>query len=171
MPDPAACGGAPGRLRVLLVAPGLRADGIGEVYSIFRIVEALHRIADLTLLVSDAGGAHTLAPRLPGAKIVIWPEPPLLAHRFERFNSMAKPMLPLFFARARRWIRRALAEGHRFDVAHQILPQAMRYPSPLRGLPLPTVIGPLGGSLETPAPFAHEIAQERGAARLRALDR
>ena len=45
---------------------------------------------------------------------------------------MLKPGYVPFYFRARRWIRQALARGERFDLAHQPVPVAMRYPSPVR---------------------------------------
>jgi glycosyltransferase involved in cell wall biosynthesis len=62
-----------------------------------------------------------------------------------------------------------MARGERFDVAHQLLPLAMRYPSPLAGLGIPYLIGPVGGSLENPPGFADDTSAWY--VRLRALDR
>ncbi|NIR59104.1 MAG: glycosyltransferase family 1 protein, partial [Gammaproteobacteria bacterium] len=66
---------------------------------------------------------------------------------------------PLFHARARRWVRRAISAGRHFDVAHQLTPIALRYPSPVTGLGIPVVLGPLAGSIETPGPFEAECAK------------
>ena len=82
---------------------------------------------------------------------------------------MLKPGYVPFYRGARRWIREALARGERFDVAHQLLPVAMRYPSPVAGLGIPYLIGPVGGSLENPPAFADDTAP--WFVRLRALDR
>lgn len=141
-------------LRVALLAPYLNGDGLGEVYSIFKWTEALAQEVDLTVL-SIVGG-QDLAAQLPAARVVTIRGPKFLNRHFVRLNAMAKPWLPVFFRWARRWIKEARARGERFDIAHQILPQAMRYASPLPGLGLPYVIGPLGGSLETPEALAQE---------------
>jgi glycosyltransferase involved in cell wall biosynthesis len=66
---------------------------------------------------------------------------------------MLKPGYLPFYVRARRWIRQALVRGERFDLAHQPVPVAMRYPSPAAGLGIPLVMGPVGGSLESPPGF------------------
>jgi glycosyltransferase involved in cell wall biosynthesis len=66
---------------------------------------------------------------------------------------MLKPGYISFYFKARRWIRRALAEGSHFDLAHQLVPVAMRYPSPVAGLGIPYLMGPVGGSLDSPADF------------------
>lgn len=158
-------------LRVLIVAPSLDGNDIGEVEWAFSWIKALARQADVTVLSSSRPGTIPLARQLPEARVFTWPEPAFLSRKFERFNAMAKPAFPLFAWHVRRWIRAALSKGERFDIAHQMLPQAMRYTSPLRGLGIPYVIGPLGGALETPAPFRAEVRQGASlASRLRAVD-
>lgn len=156
-------------LAVVLMAPSLDGGDVGEVFSAFQWVEALSRKARVTVLASSRDGVP-LARQLPAAEVVTWPEPPILYRRFERFNAMVKPALPLFGRQVRRWLRQALREGRRFDIAHQILPQAMRYACPLRGLGLPYVIGPLGGGLPTPPGFRGEVRTGRVTGAMRALD-
>lgn len=159
------------RLKLLLLAASLDGTDIGEVEWAFHWVEELARRAEVTVLASSREGRVPLAAQLPGARVVTWPEPAFLYRRFERLNAMAKPGWPLFAHRARRWIKAALARGERFDIAHQILPQAMRHASPLRGLGIPYVMGAVGGALETPAAFAGEVAEGSSlASRLRAID-
>lgn len=67
-------------------------------------------------------------------------------------------------------IAQLLRENEHFDVAHQLAPLALRYPSPLRHFDVPYVIGPLAGSLSTPESFAHEFGNEPWYVRLRSLD-
>jgi glycosyltransferase involved in cell wall biosynthesis len=77
-----------------------------------------------------------------------------------------------FYFRSRRWIRGAVARGERFDLAYQPVPVALRYPSPVAGLGIPFVMGPLGGSLRSPPGFRQEEATTTPwYVRLRALDR
>lgn len=158
-------------LRVLIIAPALDGNDIGEVEWAFGWVRALAARAEVTVLSSAREGTVPLARQLPEARVVTWPEPPFLKRHFERLNAMAKPAFPLFARAARAWIRAALAAGERFDIAHQMLPQAMRHTTPLRGLGIPYVIGPLGGGLETPAAFRDEVRKGSSlASRLRAID-
>lgn len=158
-------------LRVLVIAPSLNGAGIGEVEWAFRWVEALSRRAKVTVLASSREGHKPLAEQLPQARVVTWPEIRFLYQRMERFNAMAKPGWPLFAWQVRRWLLAARARGDWFDIGHQILPQAMRHPTPLRGLGLPYVIGPSGGALDTPGPFRDEVARGSSlASRLRAVD-
>lgn len=159
------------QLRVLILAYQLDGEDVGEVYSAFKWVEALSKQAELTVLASHRGKSRALAEQLPFAEVVSWPEPQILHTRFERLNAQAKPWLPIFGRKSAAWLRTRLAEGRRFDIAHQILPQAMRYASPLRHFTIPYVIGPLGGGLETPSGFLAEVGPDRGVVRLRGIDR
>lgn len=158
-------------LKVLIIAPSLDGTDIGEVNWAYHWVEALSRRAEVTVLASSREGRKPLAEQLPHARVVTWPEIKFLYQRMERVNAMAKLGWPLFAMQARRWIRNALSRGERFDIAHQILPMAMRHVTPLRGFPFPFVIGPCGGALQTPAAFRNEVAEGSSlASRLRAFD-
>ncbi len=160
------------RLKVLIIGPTLDGTDVGEVYSVSQWIKALTAQAEVTILSSQAHGRPIpVADQYPLARQVhTWPEPAFLRRHFERFNASVKPALPLFFAQAARWIRRALAAGERFDIAHQINPQAMRYASPLRKFDMPYVVGPLGGGLQTPEAFRAEVGSDPLITRLRALD-
>lgn len=123
---------------------------------------------DVTLLTYRKRGAPSITEQVPRARVIEWLEPPLLG-RFERFNSLLKPGYVVFDRHARRWIKEAERRGERFDVAHQVVPVAMRYPSPLRVSSTPYVIGPVGGSLESPPGF-RGLDSGPWYQRLRALD-
>ncbi len=160
------------KLRVLIVAPLLDGNDIGEIEWAFNWTQALSELADVTVLATARIGTVPLAQQLPAARVITWPEPAFLYQKFERFNAMAKPSLPLFNLQVRRWLRKARARGEVFDIGHQLLPQAMRYATGLRGSGIPYVIGPLGGALDTPAGFRDEVHQSTSlASRLRALDK
>ena len=73
--------------------------------------------------------------------------------------------------RARHWLKRALANGERIDLVHQLKPLALRYPSPAIGLGAPVLVGPLAGSVETPQGFEGETSGEPWYVKLRRLDR
>ncbi len=104
------------------------------------------------------------------AVIVEWIDLPVIG-KWERFNSMFKPGYISFYVRARRWLKNCLRSGETFDLAHQISPLALRYPSPAAGLGIPLVIGPLGGSIETPETFQNEVSGAPWYTKLRGLDR
>ena len=156
-------------MRVLLIAPNIDATEVGEAFVAHRWAEALAHRVDLTVLAFQRPGRPPLASQLPSARVVTWPEP-AWALRNERLNAMLKPAWPHFAMLVRRWIAEALAQGERFDIAHQLMPQAARYASPLRHFDIPYVIGPLGGALDTPLAFRTECASAPLFTRLRALD-
>lgn len=152
------------RLKVLVIAPSLDGNDLSEPEWAYRWVESLSRKADVTVLASSREGAVPLEQQLPLARVVTWPEIKWLYQKFERFNAMAKPGLPLFAQQCRRWIKAALASGETFDVGHQILPQGMRHASAFASFDIPYVIGPLGGGLKTPEGFVGEVNASRGIA-------
>ena len=88
----------------------------------------------------------------------------------ERFNSILKPGYPVFAAQARRWLRDAASRGRHFDVAHQVTPVAIRYPSPLAGAGIPYLVGPMGGSLTSPPGFLAEEGTAPWYMKLRSID-
>jgi glycosyltransferase involved in cell wall biosynthesis len=156
-------------MNILLIAPNVDGTDVGEAFMAFKWAEALAPRVRLTVLALDRPGRIPLAQQLPHARVVTWPEP-AWALRHERLNAMLKPAWPVFAAHVRQWLGQALARGERFDVAHQLMPQAGRYASPLRHFPVPYVIGPLGGSLDTPAAFREEVGSAPLFTRLRTLD-
>ncbi|WP_235560071.1 glycosyltransferase family 4 protein [Microbacterium sp. Leaf288] len=142
-------------MKLLLVAPTIDSGDVGEAWVAFQWADHLSKRHEVTVLSYRKRGAPEIGPQLPHARVIEWVEPALIG-RLERFNSLLKPGYFTFARKARRWIRGAIAGGQRFDLAHQVVPVAMRYPSPLRGGPLPYVIGPVGGSLESPVGFRDE---------------
>ena len=155
---------------VLALAPYCDGLDVGEAWCAHQWVSQLARHARVTLLTLRRGGRVPASEQLPAVEVVEWDER-LYSQRFNRLSSMLKPGYLSFHAQARRWIARALAQGRHFDVAHQFTPIALRYPSPLARFPIPYVLGPLGGSLDTPDGFAVECRSSAGYTRLRALDR
>lgn len=156
-------------MKVLLIAPNVDGTDVGEALMAFKWAEALAAHVDLTVLCFQRPGRADIAAQLPGARVVTWPEP-AWALRRERLNAMLKPAWPVFAGHVRRWIAAAGARGDRFDIAHQLMPQAARYPSPLRHFDTPYIIGPLGGALDTPAAFRAEAGSAPMFTRLRSLD-
>ncbi len=155
--------------RLLLVAPACDGQDVGESWLAFQWASLLSSRFDVTLLTTYKRGHTPASEQLPGARVVEWGEPPLVG-RFERLNSLLQPAYIPFYIRARRWIRKRLAEGERFDVAHQVVPVAMRYPSPAVRLGIPLIVGPVGGSLESPAAFLPEEGATPWYQRLRKFD-
>ncbi len=147
-----------GRLRsrsvkVLLIAPTCDGLDVGEAWVAYQWVRRIAARHDATLLTYYKRGRVPAAEQLEGVRVVEWQEPPLVG-RAERLNSMLKPGYVPFYVHARRWIKAALPRG-----------RALRSRAPGRaasrcGIPplppvsaFPLVIGPVGGSLETPPNF------------------
>ena len=138
---------------VLLVAPSVDGGDVGEAWVAYQWAKRLGERHRVTLLTHRKRSRPSAIEQLPGVEVVEWVEPPLIG-RAERFNSLVKPWYPLFHRNARRWIRSALDSGRTFDVGHQPVPVAMRYPSPLAKSGISYVLGPVGGGLSTPPGFA-----------------
>ncbi|MET0931948.1 MAG: glycosyltransferase, partial [Aeromicrobium sp.] len=134
------------------MAPTIDGTDVGEAWVGFQWAKHLSERFDTTVLTYRKRDRPSAIPQLPHARVVEWVEPRGLG-RIERINSLAKPAYVPFHVRARRWIRDAHRRGEHFDVAHQPLPVAMRYPSPLAGMGIPYVLGPVGGSLQSPPGF------------------
>src|SRR5665647_2406594 len=156
-------------VKLLLVAPTINGSDIGEAWVAYQWAVHLSERFDVTVLTYRKRGAPPIAPQVPSARVIEFLEPPLVG-RAERLNSLLKPGYFVFYARARAWLRQAQRRGERFDLGHQVVPVAMRYPSPLIGAGFPFLIGPVGGSLESPPGF---VVSETGPwyLKLRALDR
>lgn len=157
------------RKKLLLVAPTCDGEDVGEAWVSYQWALRLAERHEVTLVTYYKRGARPASEQLSGLRVVEWPEMSAF-HRAERLNSMLKPGYVPFYFRARRWIRRALARGETFEVAHQPTPVAMRYPSPASGLGIPLVIGPVGGGLRSPPGFAAEERTDPWFMKLRALD-
>jgi glycosyltransferase involved in cell wall biosynthesis len=155
---------------VLLVAPACDGNDVGESWLAYQWAHRLSQRFHVTLLSTYKKGHVPPSQQLPAVRVVEWAEPPLV-HRAERLNSLLQPAYVPFYSRARRYVRKRLAAGDRFDVAHQVTPVALRYPSPVVGLGIPLVVGPVGGSLLSPPGFALEEAATPWYQRLRRLDR
>lgn len=155
---------------VLVIAPSCDGTDVGEAFMGYQWTRHIAQRARVTLLTTRREGRVPPSAQLPGVEVVEFDEVALPA-RFERLNAMLKPGYPAFRRRAERWIAEALAAGRTFDVGHQVTPIALRYASPLARFDIPYVVGPLAGSLETPAGLRAECGSAPLWTRLRALDR
>jgi glycosyltransferase involved in cell wall biosynthesis len=157
--------------RLVLIAPTSDGEDVGEAWSTHQWVRLLGSRHDVTLLTYHKRGRTPARQQLSDLpiRVVEWMEPPLVG-RAERLNSMLKPGYVPFYRKARRWLKMALAAGEQFDLVHQLAPLALRYPSPGIGLGLPCVIGPVGGSLDSPPAFAAEEGGAPWFVGLRGLD-
>ena len=144
-------------MRVLLLAPIVNKMAVSEPFVAFKWAEALSEHVDLTLLTFRPSNPEhgNLQEQLPNVEVVTWKKPQLPKQLF-RLEAMLKPTYPVYSYYVRKWVRQALKDGRQFDLAHQIMPQAARYVSPLTDLGIPYIMGPLGGSVTTPDSFEQE---------------
>ncbi|MBE1281855.1 MAG: glycosyltransferase [Rhodobacteraceae bacterium] len=156
-------------MKALLIAPNVDGTDVGEAFVAFKWAEALSQRIELTVLTFQRPDRTKVASQLPEARVISWPEPTWALKR-ERLNAMLKPAWPVFAGHVRRWLTQALKDGEHFDLAHQLMPQAARYASPLRHFDIPYIIGPLGGALDTPEAFQEEASSAPTFTRLRKLD-
>jgi len=157
------------RPRVLLLAPYYDRGTPGESWSTWKWVEGVSEACDTTVLTWHRAGWDPAGSPVAAREVVDWTEPDLPGFR-GRLAWELKPGYPLFYRKARRWIRDALRRGERFDLAHQINPLALRYPTPVHDLGIKFVVGPLAGSLANPPGFAAAARERRWFRKLRALD-
>ncbi|SMY09299.1 glycosyltransferase family 4 protein [Flavimaricola marinus] len=152
-------------IRALLIAPHISRQSTGEGFVAFKWAEALSSKLALTVLALQSPTHDPLQDQLPEAKVVTWPDPKILVGK--RFRAMVKPDWFFFAAKVKGYLAK---NPEAFDIGHQIMPLAPRYASPFRHFKMPYVIGPLGGSLPTPAGFKSEMGKPVWYTRLRALD-
>ena len=157
------------RKKVVVIAPGCDGTDVGEAWSSFQWVRQLSKLYDITVLTYRKRNRSSLVGQLPDIEVIEWKDLPLV-HRWERFNSGFKPGILTFNWKALRWLRKEIVQGRQIDLIHQITPIALRYPSVGYRLGLPYIIGPLAGSLSTPAKFEEEMSGETWYLRLRQSD-
>lgn len=157
-------------LKLLLIAPTCDGEDVGEAWVAYQWARGMAKRHDVTLLTYHKRGKTPASEQLSGLRVVEWVEPAAVGQA-ERLNSMLKPGYVSFYFKARRWIRQALGRGERFDIAHQPVPVAMRYPSPVTGMGIPYIIGPIGGSLDSPFASDSENDTAPWYVGLRKLDR
>lgn len=162
MPEPTAP-------HVAIIGPCADPTDVGEALSTWRWTRGIAEHVHVTLLTYVKSGRRSARDSLPGVRVVEWSDMPIPA-RFERLNAALHPGYAVFYLRARRWLKRALASGERIDLVHQVAPLALRYPSPAAGLAVPLIVGPLAGSLATPEPFAREASGDPWFVKLRRFD-
>jgi len=160
----------PNKYKLLLIAPAIDPNDVGEAYVGYKWAEYLNIEFDLTVLTFTKKGHENIVNKLPGAEIISWKEGGFF-YKFERFNSMFKPWYFIFFFKSRKWIKSKINENNRqIDLALQLTPMAMRYPSPVCGLGIPFVIGPVGGGLLNLLSFEKELKKVPWYTKFRKLD-
>jgi len=159
----------PARLKVLLIAPYFDKLTPGESWSTYQWVERICRATDATVLTTHKPGWDASKSSIHAREFVNW-EDVKLPQKLARLDFELKPGYVLFYLRCRRWIKKRLKAGEKFDLVHQINPLGMRYPSPAAGLGLKLILGPHAGSLPNPAGFTASSTDKTWFRKLRNLD-
>lgn len=152
--------------KLLVIAPGVTKDDVGEVLLAYRWLEGFAQHYDVTLLTMAIRGRNTISDGELPIKIVCLQDYGSIPGQ-ERINSMLKPWYPVFYAQARKWLK---CHGSEFDWIHQLNPFAMRYPCPASKLGLNYSLGPLAGGVDTPPSFEAEMGAVPWFVKLRGLD-
>ncbi len=157
------------RPKVLLIAPYFDRLTPGESWSTYQWVERICRGTTATVLTTHKPGWDASKSPIQARETVNWRDIKL-PKKLARLDHELKPGYLLFYLRCRKWIKKRLKAGERFDLVHQINPLGMRYPCPAAGLGLKLVLGPHAGSLPNPAGFAAASTDKAWFRKLRNLD-
>lgn len=156
-------------MRVLLLAPFYDALTPGESWSTYKWVQGISAHCETVVLTQHKRNWNAEHSPTQAKLVVNWTEPDLPGMN-GRIAWELKPAYFFFYLRAKKWIRQALRRGERFDLIHQINPLGLRYPSPACGHGVPYLMGPLAGSLPTPAAFKATTPEKQWYRKFRALD-
>lgn len=157
--------------RLLLIAPYLNRDATGEAWSTWKWVDGIVKRFETTLITTQYPHHAPLNKLFPVTQIRAMSGRVAL-QRYARWSHSAKPDYVRFYYFASRTIAALQATGTTWDIAHQLSPLALRYPSPLATAGIPYVLGPHAGSVINPSGFRRELRQaEPKYMRLRDSDR
>lgn len=148
-------------MKVLMITWACDLEDVSEPSVAARWVTEISKDHDVTLIaVSRPDRYGCVQKQFPNLDVIEWCD--IRVPKFlERFRAIVKPGYLPFYIRARRFLKRLVAEK-KFDVIHHLSPFAWRYPSPATGLGVPVVRGPVAGGLKTPVAL-DRAASKRGA--------
>ncbi len=157
------------RPKVLLIAPYFDRLTPGESWSTYQWVERICRGTTATVLTTHKPGWDASKSPIQARETVNWRDIKL-TKKLARLDHELKPGYLLFYLRCRKWIKKHLKAGEKFDLVHQINPLGMRYPCPAAGLGQKLILGPHAGSLQNPPGFAAASTDKTWFRKLRNLD-
>lgn len=156
-------------MKLVVVSPFVDPLSVGEPRWCYDLAKALSEAVDTVVIAqSPARAGACVADFLPKAEVFedsAWQ----LRRVPMRLNALIKPNYVKFYGFARDVIERRL-DRQAIACAHQFGPLGLRYPSPLRRSGIPYVIGPVGGSLQTPPGFSPRSKREPWYYKLRDVD-
>lgn len=155
--------------RILICAYIVDRDDVSEAQMAYEWIARIARSIDV-IVVTAGSRTHRVCglEEMPGVQLEIC-TPRVSFQRWDAFDRFAHPGYVDYWVQARARIR-ALSKTQDILLGHHLTPQALRYPSPLSGLPIPFVAGPYHGGLRPPAVMRELQGQERAFYSLRRVD-
>lgn len=154
---------------VLIVCPFIDPSAVGEPRWCYDLAKALSDRTETAIISQTPRNRDfTIADLFPKSKVYEHKSWELDALS-PRLHALFKPNYVRFYNEA----RKVLAQTDfpkRYLCAHHFGPLGLRFPTPLKGMGLPYVMGPLGGSLPTPAAFVGETTRQPWYYRFRDMD-
>ena len=137
------------RFKVLLITWACDLEDVSEPEISGRWVQQMSLDHEVTLFsVSRPDRYGCVSEQFPDLEIIEWSDVKV-PESLERFRAIVKPGYIAYYLKARRFLKKLLAERS-FDIIHHLSPFSWRYPSPAAGLGVPLIRGPLAGGLRTP---------------------
>ena len=157
-------------MTVLLISPFINPEAVGEPRWCYELAKAVSsRVETVIVTQSPRKYDFKVAELFPGVQVYEH-KPWELDILPRRVHALFKPNYLRFYHEASKVISSQL-DLKPIRCAHHFGPLALRYPTPLHRAGIPYAIGPLGGSLPTPAGFGSGNGGQPWYYRLRDLDR
>jgi glycosyltransferase involved in cell wall biosynthesis len=155
--------------KILICAYIVDRKDVSEAQMAYEWISRIARSVDV-IVVTAGSRKHNVCglESVAGVQLEIVP-PRVSFHRWDAFDRFAHPGYLDYWFQARARIR-ALSKMQSILLGHHLTPQALRYPSPLSGLPIPFVAGPYHGGLRAPAVMRELRGQEGALYWLRRVD-
>jgi len=145
-------------VKILLLTWACDKEDISEPGITYRWVHEICKHHDVTLFsVSRPDRFGCVKKQFPDIPVIEWRDI-WVPSKMERFRAIVKPGYFLYYYKARKFLKRFLADNH-FDVIHHLSPFAWRYASPAHGLKVPLIRGPVAGGLPTPKVLEPEVRE------------
>lgn len=139
-------------MKVLMCAYAVDNKDVGEAHLTWHWINNISKYVDVTLITMGSRINTTCGfEDHPNVKLCIV-KPKITFRWTGAFDRVIKPDYVEFFFRAHK-LAKQLVSQETFDVAHHIAPHSPRYPTPLYGLGLKLLVGPLHGGLQMPSIF------------------
>ncbi len=148
------------RLKVLMFAYAVDNNDVGEANLTYHWITHIAKFADITLItmgsrIHDKCGLENY----PGVTLKIV-KPKLRFVWTGAIDQVLKLDYTELYFRARSLARKLVAKEH-FDCCHHIAPHSPRYPSPLHGLGVRFIAGPVHGGLSMPESLSRNNTKSR----------